>query len=353
MKLPARFALALIALAALPGCDQLVGPLGSAKPTLLTQHTTSVPALPIVQSAVKSMAPKLDATFDESVIQRVCLLARGEVSQEQIWRSLEQDGLKPGAIPANGHPLSMLVNDDQPGRQLACASYVAASVFTPLDPADYTVRVPGAVGKAKAGATPDGEAVDNQKLMTLLAVKMSIARANAEYFALIAGALERYEGLPLDDYARSVKSMFGAMAPHYLKRVQALYSPSANGYRLLAVNAQGYRFISDRLRVHPGRRQRAPDLRRRELARHGRNPGQALRGQGAVVFKRGGRPCGYSAHSGSPVNTTVIQRSGPSPPTASPISLRSASHSSMDLAPMLLGTMKYSSISRERPTLAT
>ncbi|WP_236193622.1 hypothetical protein [Pseudomonas faucium] len=245
VKLPARFALALIALAALPGCDQLVGPLGSAKPALLTQHTTSVPALPIVQSAVKSMAPKLDATFDESVIQRVCLLARGEVSQEQIWRSLEQDGLKPGAIPANGHPLSMLVNDDQPGRQLACASYVAASVFTPLDPADYTVRVPGTVGKAKAGATPDGEAVDNQKLMTLLAVKMSIARANAEYFALIAGALERYDGLPMDDYARSVKSMFDAMAPHYLKRVQALYSPSANGYRLLAVNAQGYRFISD------------------------------------------------------------------------------------------------------------
>lgn len=61
----------------------------------------------------------------------------------------------------------------------------------------------------------------------------------------------------------------------------------------------------------------------------------------------------YSAHSLSPVNTTVSQRSGPSPPIALPTSSRSASHSAMVLAPMSGGTMKNSSISRERPTLAT
>lgn len=48
----------------------------------------------------------------------------------------------------------------------------------------------------------------------------------------------------------------------------------------------------------------------------------------------------HSAHSGSPVKTTVSQRLGPSPPTASPISSRSASHSPMVRAGASAGTMK-------------
>ena len=50
--------------------------------------------------------------------------------------------------------------------------------------------------------------------------------------------------------------------------------------------------------------------------------------------------CAQSAHSGSVVKTMVSQRSGPSSPTASPISSRIRSHSSSLLGGQSVGTMK-------------
>ncbi len=55
--------------------------------------------------------------------------------------------------------------------------------------------------------------------------------------------------------------------------------------------------------------------------------------------RRGAGPL-QSAHSGSPVKTTVSQRSGVSAPMASPTSSRRASHSAMVRAGKSAGTMK-------------
>ncbi|MFE8047421.1 MULTISPECIES: hypothetical protein [Brenneria] len=208
--------------------------------TLLT-----IPALPVIQNTIKSMSPQITESFDLSMIQRICLLARGEATKEQVRISLEKDGINPATIPVRGHALSPLVNDDQYSRQLLCATYIASSILMPLDSEEITVKTPREIKEKKDKKTVYDNVINNDKLMSVLAVKTSIARTNAEYFALIAVTLEKQPGLSLEAYTIEVKKKFSALASHYLKRVQSLYSPSAKGYKLISLNEGDYTFNTD------------------------------------------------------------------------------------------------------------
>ncbi|RLM19243.1 hypothetical protein BIY29_16955 [Brenneria alni] len=113
------------------------------------------------------------------------------------------------------------------------------------DSEEITVKTPQEIKEKKQKKTVYDNVINNDKLMSVLAVKTSIARSNAEYFALIAATLEEQPGLSLEAYTVEVKKKFSALAPHYLKRVQSLYSPSAKGYKLISLNQGDYNFKTD------------------------------------------------------------------------------------------------------------
>lgn len=87
--------------------------------------------------------------------------------------------------------------------------------------------------------------LSNAKVAEILAIKLSILRANAEIYALIASELEKTPELTLEEYAHAVSKKFSALSPFYLKRIQELYSPEPNSYHLTQLGSRDYAFNTD------------------------------------------------------------------------------------------------------------
>jgi len=245
--------LTVLLLLLLAGCDKpaqksSVEP--AVTPPAAEKTLIDFPALTVIENTVSQLVPKLDDQFDISVIQRICLLARGEVSKEKIIESIKKDGLlDPATIPAQDHPLSLLVNDDQKKRAEVCAAWLASWAARPPSEDEITIQKTRRIqekGQEKGKERTVTESVlSSDKVAEILAIKLSILRTNAEIYAFIAGELEKTPGLSLEEYTRTVGKTFSALSPFYLKRVQELYSPEPNSYHLTQLSAGGYAFHTD------------------------------------------------------------------------------------------------------------
>ncbi|MCS3431643.1 hypothetical protein [Klebsiella sp. BIGb0407] len=252
-----RFFTALLPLLLLAGCDRpeqkpSVQPqvAASVEPVVPEKIVIDFPALTIIENTVAQLAPKLNNQFDISVIQRICLLARGEVSKERVIESIKRDGhFDPAKIPAQDHPLSLLVNDDQEKRAEMCAAWLASWAARIPDEDEITVQKTRKIeekGQNKGKErTVTENVLSNDKVAEVLAVKLSVLRANAEIYAFIASELEKMPGLTLEEYARAAGKTFSALSPYYLKRVQELYSPEPGSYHLTQLGTRGYAFNTD------------------------------------------------------------------------------------------------------------
>ncbi|WP_300001064.1 hypothetical protein [uncultured Cedecea sp.] len=249
-----KFFTALLLLLILPGCDQ-PQPQPDVKPAVASpaapeKTLIDFPALTVIENTVNQLAPKLDAQFDISVIQRICLLARGEISKQRIIESIKQDGiLDPATIPAQNHPLSLLINDDQNKRAEVCAAWLASSAIRAPSEDEVTVRKTRKIEenkqKKEKERTVTEKVLNNDKITEILAVKLSILRANAEVYALIASELEKTPGLSLEEYTHAAGKIFSALSPYYLKRIQELYAPEPNSYHLTQLSTRDYAFNTD------------------------------------------------------------------------------------------------------------
>lgn len=246
--------LTAILLLLLAGCDK-----PPRKPSVEPAATPAVvpekilidfPALTIIENTVSQLAPKLDTQFDISVIQRICLLARGEVSKERVIESIKQEGLlDPASLPAEGHPLSLLVNDDQKKRAEVCAAWLASWAARAPSEDEVTVQKTRKIQEKEQNKgkerTVTESVLSNEKTADILAIKLSALRANAEIYAFIASELEKTPGLSLEEYARAAGKTFSTLSPFYLKRVQELYSPEPNSYHLTQLSARDYAFNTE------------------------------------------------------------------------------------------------------------
>lgn len=245
-----KFFTSILLLLLLAGCDQPQRK-SSVKPTVTPPATPektliNFPALTVIENTVSQLVPRLDAQFDISVIQRICLLARGEVSKERIIESIKQDGLlDPATIPAHDHPLSLLVNDDQKKRAVVCAAWLASWATKAPSEDEVTIQKTRKIQEKGKDRMVTENVLSNAKISEILAVKLSILRANAEIYAFIASELEKMPGLSLEEYARTAGKTFSALSPFYLKRIQELYSPEPDSYHLTQLSARGYVFNTD------------------------------------------------------------------------------------------------------------
>ncbi len=240
-------------------CDR-VSPAISNKPTAAPDKAVATaapqvkkliafPALPVIENAVSQLAPQINAQFDLSVIQRICVLARGEVSKERILESIKQDGMDPATIPSQGHALSLLVNDDQSKRAQLCAAWLALGADRAPAPDEITLLQTRKIQEKGHSKVKERTVTENvlskYKVTEILAVKLSVLRANAEIYALIASELEDDPGLSLEAYTRTASRKFTALAPYYLKRIQELYAPQLASYHLTLLNSGEYSYYTD------------------------------------------------------------------------------------------------------------
>lgn len=238
MNMKSIFVAVLIALLVLAGYDRLVADKSADAPRV----SLRVPALPVIQDAIFQLSPRFDEPRKALMMEQLCALARGEVKQEQVNALLRQQGIDVQALPRQGNPFSLLVNGDQPGQASACAAYLATTALSAVNVAEFMhpVTVPAANGQPEKSALQ----IDNALLTSVLSVKLAVARANADIFALIAVELQRSPGLTIPQFRVQAAELFTRLAPTYLQRIKEQLPPANTHYRLMQMDDSRFVFSS-------------------------------------------------------------------------------------------------------------
>lgn len=224
-------------IAALGGCG---GP--ASTPATSEHNRLSVSALPIIQEAVFELTPLFDGQRNLPLMEQMCALARGQLTQTQIDAFLKQLGIEAGKIPREGNPLSLMVNGDQSGQLTACAAFLATSVISTVDVTEFSHR-----STETANGTKPADAslqIDPALMKQVLPVKLAEARTNAEVFALIATELQRRPGLTIAEYRALAGRLFQALAPTYLQRVKEQFPSADTQYSLIRLDVEMFSFAS-------------------------------------------------------------------------------------------------------------
>ncbi|MDN6859904.1 hypothetical protein QO207_25225 [Pseudomonas sp. CAN2814] len=231
MKLK-HLAIALLVGSTLAGCEF---PLQQARPRApVPQNWVSVPALPVIEEAVLSLAPTFQGQRSGALMAQICGLARGDLKQDQVNAQLAGMGIDSARLPRQSKDATaLLVNGDRAAQATACAAYQATDVLLAFNPKPYLKAVPQSdeKGKDKVAEKPVQPTlqVDDKKLGSVLPIRIAQARTNADVFALIAENLQRKPGLDVDAYREQARELFSRLAPTYIARVPAnLPSASAN-----------------------------------------------------------------------------------------------------------------------------
>lgn len=239
MKHQLSISLGLVLAMGLGGCEKQRAPLAN------PSKWVDLPALPIVQNAVFTLYETLAPHKSPLVMDHLCALAKGELTQEHINRFILQQGGSAQQIPPQGHPLSLLVNGDRQAQVRACAAYLATTVLSPLNLNSIAVDAPASAPPNKTKTTEHAPAqIDQAKLLTLLPGKLAVAQTNADFFALIATELQRRPGLTPEQFHQLSMEMFAHLAPNYLQRVKEQTPATGTQYRVLKLDADQFVFIS-------------------------------------------------------------------------------------------------------------
>ncbi|MDD1139673.1 hypothetical protein M5G22_19105 [Pseudomonas sp. TNT2022 ID233] len=238
MNMKSIFVAILILLVALAGYDKFVADKLTDSPRVWLR----VPALPVIQDAVFQLSPRFDEPRKALMMAQLCALARGEVKQEQVNAVLKQQGIDAQTLPRQGSPFSLLVNGDKAGQASACAAYLATTVLTTVNVADFMrpVTEPAANGQPEKSSLQ----MDNTLLTSALSVKLAVARANADIFALIAVELQRSPGLTLPQFREQATQLFTRLAPTYLQHIKEQLPPANTQYKLLQMDDSRFAFSS-------------------------------------------------------------------------------------------------------------
>ncbi|MDF3201814.1 hypothetical protein P3C29_24275 [Pseudomonas sp. 1912-s] len=225
----------ILTLMLLVGCDNNAHTVAAK-----TSQGIALPALPIIQSAVMALVPMPSGQRNELMMNQVCALARGESTQQQVAQNLLQQGIDLSRVPQQGHPLSLLVDPDLSRRITACAAYIATSVMMLPKTSEFMVEANTAPVSGKKELS-----IEPQKLNYFLGVQLAVAKADADFFALIATRLEKTPGLTLEQYNQQAKTQFADIAPLYLQRVKELYTQGQNvQYTLGEYSDSNFKFTS-------------------------------------------------------------------------------------------------------------
>ncbi|WP_435608950.1 hypothetical protein [Pseudomonas knackmussii] len=232
-KLFTAMFLPLCLLAGCKGADR--GPVASAaaKPEALGQ--LDYPALPVIRNAVFSMTPLVDGKRNPAVMQQICGLARGELNQAAVDRFVAASGETREGLLKKGGVTALLVSGNHPGQQIACAAYLATAPLIQVDGNEFIAPQKGADGKLQ---------VDQARLSEVMAVRLALARTDAEYFTLIAEKLQQNPGLTDAQYQSRTRELFSELAPAFLKRVKEQMPPAGTRFDLKRLDAERFAFSS-------------------------------------------------------------------------------------------------------------
>ena len=206
----------------------------------------SVPALPIIEDAVTSLAPTFQGKRSGQFMPQICGMARGQLSQEQVNTQLTKMGVDVTRVPRQSQDATaLLVNGDRAAQATACAAYQATDVLMAVDAKAFLKPAPAVPADKSAEKTSIPPQLDEQALASVLPIKIAQARANADIFALIAESLQRTPGQSPAEYRERARDLFSRLAPTYLARVPAKLPPADASYRVVGLQNGRLDFTSN------------------------------------------------------------------------------------------------------------
>ncbi|WP_413498771.1 hypothetical protein [Buttiauxella gaviniae] len=202
-------------------------------PADLRVKTISVPVYNLITETLIDITPRIKGERNEFMMQLVCDLARDSKSQEAVNAILTENNLNPESIPAKGSSLSLLVNNDKPQQQAACASFIATSLFFPVDNSVLFETKKDEKGK-------DVTTLDSAGFAREMKVRMSIAQATAQFYAVIANNLKKEKNMTWVDYQKDVASITADYAPEYLRSIKRIFAANQATYIPRDITVGGY-----------------------------------------------------------------------------------------------------------------
>ncbi|MCD1125894.1 hypothetical protein LPW36_07730 [Jinshanibacter sp. LJY008] len=189
-----------------------------------------VPAYNLISDTLVGMSTPGSGKRNDFVLQLICDLARGDKNQQEVNAVLQQNHIEVQSIPAKGSMSSLLINGDIADQASTCAAYVATSLFSTSDNSALFDKVKTESGKVELTLNP-------QRFAKEMKVRMSLAQATANLYAVIAANLPNNNELSFSDYQQSVASTVYNYAPEYLKLVQKLYANDKATYTPVTITS--------------------------------------------------------------------------------------------------------------------
>lgn len=201
------------------------------------KNILSIPALPIIQSAVMSLSPGFNGSRHDGHMNVLCALVRGEKSEADVAEYLKTQKIE----ASENNEFALFIGSGRPEQATACAAYIATTVLIAPNLAEFLTPVakdPSVKSNNAEGNAPEYQ-VNQDKLTNALTTKLAIALANADIFALIARELPA--NLTVEQYRAEVVRLFGLLAPAYLERVQGHFQTGLH-FNLLQMQNNQFTF---------------------------------------------------------------------------------------------------------------
>lgn len=225
--------------AALCGLISLTSSLACAAPADLSVKSISVPAYNLITDTLIAMTPQVKGKRNEFMMQLVCDLARGSRNQQQVNEILKQNNVDIEGIPSQGNAMSLLVNNDRKQQQTACVSFIATSIFFPGDNSVF-------FNKKQDEKSAEPPSLDQAAFAREMKVRMSIAQATAQFYAVIANNLKKDKNLSWADYQQDVANITESYAPEFLKSIKNIFNANEATYTPVAITVNGLDVIDSR-----------------------------------------------------------------------------------------------------------
>lgn len=224
---------------ALCGLISLTSSLLCAAPADLSVKSISVPAYNLITDTLIGMTPQVKGKRNEFMMQLVCDLARGSRSQQQVNEILKQNNVDVEGIPPAGNAMSLLVNNDKRQQQTACVSFIATSIFYPSDNSVF-------FNKKKDDKGVESASLDHDAFAREMKVRMSIAQATAQFYAVIANNLKKDKNMTWVDHQQDVANITESYAPEFLNSIKNIFNANQATYTPVAITVDGLDVIDSR-----------------------------------------------------------------------------------------------------------
>lgn len=215
---------ALFVVSLLSGCDSAIGGDGRVG---VRQNS-----YPLIVDTVSQLVPQLGGTKNGDLLNEICSVVYGVKSQAELGSWLKNNFTDAEILSEENVHYNVLTGKDKVAQRTTCAAWLSLTI-------NDIPNVDNFATKDKDGKLYN---VDEKAVVSLMPLKLAVARTNAEIFAAIATKLDDKKPLSYQVAKERISALFEESVPRYLASVKA-YTAQENSRVFQLILLQKGRFV--------------------------------------------------------------------------------------------------------------